>query len=661
MTVVPDAREVLGEETPIHGSPDEVAPLSVFVRDVAEDASHFGRYAASAQNALESQRSIGVTRLAGKLSDGLQPGAIALCESAKRGQQALDRYTAEVFEIHGEARALLERTEVALDDIRRAARAIETIASAIGAAANYEWDERVSAVMPEPVPVMQAGALPQAEGHRPGVLLRLLHEEPWRAAALRWQDALDEITQVRRLWTSLLERRRQAESALRGSMYATEIGQLITLGPGPGESAAFFLSRAVVGSAWEGETVPAVSARSHPVLARLIGSRSGEDSWDHPPDPTVVARNWAKLTTHEQQRLIAEVPWVVGNLPGVPFAARDAANREQLEYFILHPDDLGANHRAAVDEILKVLEKERLRIADRGVASPPVSLVAFDLTGDVPRAAIGYGDLDAAQNLNWIIPGMFNDVNEGLSGWDKASRDLLRAQADVLRHEGRVEEGNALIAYFEYDTPNLVTVLSADSARAAESRLAAELDGSFATRQENQPLSNHGVLAHSYGTPVAANALLLTRFPVQCFTLMGSAGLDGGRVVSLSDLNIDRDAAGRPRIYTTMADADTTAPLGSQLSNRLQPNPGAASSGERFMPGALVFSSDGAGDLEPVRGHGISRDDGGGYLDSRTQSLDSVARLTVGELTNISGGLSLGNKEIPSAEERISELTLGGP
>ena len=51
MTVVPDAREVLGEETPIHGSPDEVAPLSVFVRDVAEDASHFGRYAASAQNA----------------------------------------------------------------------------------------------------------------------------------------------------------------------------------------------------------------------------------------------------------------------------------------------------------------------------------------------------------------------------------------------------------------------------------------------------------------------------------------------------------------------------------------------------------------------------------------------------------------------------------
>lgn len=79
------------------------------------------------------------------------------------------------------------------------------------------------------------------------------------------------------------------------------------------------------------------------------------------------------------------------------------------------------------------------------------------------------------------------------------------------------------------------------------------------------------------------------------------------------------------------------------------------------MPGALVFSSDGAGDLEPVRGHGISRDDGGGYLDSRTQSLDSVARLTVGELTNISGGLSLGNKEIPSAEERISELTLGGP
>ncbi|MBC9937219.1 MULTISPECIES: alpha/beta hydrolase [unclassified Leucobacter] len=661
MTVVPGAREALGAETPIHGSPDEVAPLASFARGVAEDAALFGRHVAGARNSLERQHSIGVTRLIGKLSAGLQPGAVALHESAVGGQYALDRYAAEVFEIHAEARAQLERAAGALDNIRGSARAIEAIAAAIGVRGDYHWDEGVSTVMPEPAPLSFAGALPRAEGPNVGAMLRHAYEEPWRVAARRWRDALDELAQVRRLWNSLLERRRRAESALRASIYATEIGQLITLGPGADEPAALFLSRAVVGSAGNGEQSPAVAARSHPLLARLIGSRSGEDSWDQPPDPTVVARNWARLSADEQQRLVTEVPWVIGNLPGLPFAVRDAANREQLEYFILHPDELGPTHRVAVDELMKVLEKERLRVAERGVASPPVSLVAFDVTGEVPRAAVGYGDLDAAQNLNWVIPGMFNDVHEGLAGWDRASRHILRAQHDELRHGERGDEGSALITYFEYDTPNLLTVLSAETARIAASRLAAELDGSSATRQGNQPMTNHGVLAHSYGTTVAANALLLTRIPVQSVTLVGSAGLDRRRVVSLSALNVDRDVAGRSRIYTTMATADSTAPFGSQLSYRMQPNPEAARSTAQFVEGAQVFSSDGAGDLVPVTGHGVTRGDGGGYLDKRTQSLDSVAKLTVGELANISGGLRPGTRGAPSPRERISALTLGGP
>ncbi|MBC9926604.1 MULTISPECIES: alpha/beta hydrolase [unclassified Leucobacter] len=661
MTVVPGAREALGGETPIHGSPDEVAPLASFARGVAEDAALFGRHVAGARNSLERQHSIGVTRLIGKLSAGLQPGAVALHESAVGGQYALDRYAAEVFEIHAEARAQLERAAGALDNIRGSARAIEAIAAAIGVRGDCQWDEGVSTVMPEPAHLSLAGALPRAEGPSVGAMLRHAYEEPWRVAARRWRDALDELAQVRRLWNSLLERRRRAESALRASIYATEIGQLITLGPGADEPAALFLARAVVGSAGNGEQSPAVAARSHPLLARLIGSRSGEDSWDQPPDPTVVARNWARLSANEQQRLVTEVPWVIGNLPGLPFAVRDAANREQLEYFILHPDELGPTHRVAVDELMKVLEKERLRVAERGVASPPVSLVAFDVTGEVPRAAVGYGDLDTAQNLNWVIPGMFNDVHEGLAGWDRAGQNLFQAQGGVLERARRFDEGNALVAYFEYDTPNLLSVLSAEPARVGASRLASELDGAFATRQANQEIRNHGVLAHSYGTPVAANALLLTRFPVQSLTLMGSAGLDGGRVASLADLHVDRDAEGRARVYTTMATADTTAPLGSQLSGRLQPNPATAAPSTLRIGGAQYFSSDGDGELLPVTGHGISRDDGGGYLDKRTQSLDSIAKLTLGEGAEVSGGLTEVRQESLSARERVEAMTWGGP
>ena len=105
------------------------------------------------------------------------------------------------------------------------------------------------------------------------------------------------------------------------------------------------------------------------------------------------------------------------------------------------------------------------------------------------------------------------------------------------------------------------------------------------------PLPTHAVIAHSYGTPVTANALTLTRYPVQSFTMLGSAGLDGKVVGTLSDLNIERDRWGAPRVFTTQAAGDQLAPLGAALSDRAQPNPGAVAAGQDHIPGAYVACS----------------------------------------------------------------------
>lgn len=661
MTFIPVASVVLGDETPILGDPDDVTHIGAFARDVADDAEHFGRFAASAQQSLLGQQGLGVARLAARLGDGLQPGASALYASALNGQQALNRYALAIDQLHQEARNLLAQVNAELEVIRGAAGSIDAIAEEIGVRAAYVWDEGPPGVLPEPGPPVFGSALDPIEASNRTSLLRFVHEQPWRAAALRWRDAIDEVSHDRRRWGDLIERRKQAEATLREALAATEIGQLISLGPATGQSSAQAITTAIVGEAWGVTSAGNVHARSHPLLARVIGSRSGAGLWEDPPDPVRVAAAWNALSEDERQTLIDEVPWVIGNLPGLPFAARDAANRNQLEYFIVHQEGLGPNHRAAVDEIMKVLAAEKLQIAKYGLAKPPLQIVAFGVASEVPRAAIGYGDLDGAKNLNWAVPGMFNDVHEGLSGWDNASRILYQAQVGHLERLGRTGEGNALIAYFEYDTPNLLTVLSEAPARAAAARFAAELDGAFATRQENESLSNHGVLAHSYGTPVAANALVLTKFSVQSFTMMGSAGLDGGWVSSIADLNVDRDAAGLPRVYSTMSSADGTAPFGSRLSGRLQPNPQAANSPSEAIDGAQLFSSDGTKDLAPVTGHGIVREDGGGYLDRRTQSLDSVARLSLGESEEVTGGLQVGKKDDPTAASRVMELSLGGP
>jgi hypothetical protein len=332
---------------------------------------------------------------------------------------------------------------------------------------------------------------------------------------------------------------------------------------------------------------------------------------------------------------------------------RDEANRNLLKHCIAHADDLSPAGREALREIVAVLEE--------GPDEPAISLVSLDLGGLVPLAAIGYGDLDRARNLAWEVPGMYNDLHQGLPGWNRASRNLYEEQAGLLDAAGRSAEGTGLIAFLSYDTPNLGTVLSARTARDAAPRLAAELDGGYAAGQAGDPPPSQSVVAHSYGTPVAANALLLVEHPVQSFTMVASAGLEGERIVSLADLEVERNAAGMPKIYTTIATADDLAPFGSNVSGRLQPNPQAAWSAAGSIGGAYAFSTEGAGALKATLGHSVVRADGHGYFDRQTQSLRNIAALTLGETGRVSGVLEVAEKRAPNAFETSGRaLQLGG-
>lgn len=250
---------------------------------------------------------------------------------------------------------------------------------------------------------------------------------------------------------------------------------------------------------------------------------------------------------------------------------------------------------------------------------------------------------------------MFNDVEKGLPGWDKGSRNLYREQSDELRRAGRGGEGTALVVFLSYDTPNFLTVLSAQTAQDAAGRLAAEIDGTYATRSENTPLPNLGTIGHSYGTTVLVNAFTLTKHPVQSVTLVASAGIDGGTVTSFDQLNVDRDAAGHPKVYTTMAAKDNLAPFGSNVSGRLQPNPNAAWTADAYIGGAYSFSSDGHGDLKATTGHSIIQDDRQGYLDPGTQALRNVAAVSIGEPGRIVGDTTRTEKIDPTFRDEMAQ------
>ncbi|MDR6613289.1 alpha/beta hydrolase [Leifsonia sp. 1010] len=372
--------------------------------------------------------------------------------------------------------------------------------------------------------------------------------------------------------------------------------------------------------------------------------------WQHPPSPDQVAKWWTGLDTKAQGAFEVAVPGVLGNLAGLPYAVRGRCNLTVYEQARSHPGALTPQQRKVLTALGDVL------------ADPSASLVCFNLDASVPMVAVGYGDLDTSDTVTWAAPGMLSDAADATKGWSRSAKNLYTQQNLVD------DRTHGVVAWLGYDTPDLVTVNNPAAAQNGSWRFAAELDGTYAARTAKPAYVS--VVAHSYGTTMAADALTRTKHPVDSFTMLGSAGIDTQVVTSLSDLHV-KQASGSAAIYTTAAELDYLAPFGSTVGGRAEPNPEAAFSPAaaaanailimppKVMGGAQSFSSEGAvlpgGDvLEPTKGHsalGGTPDEndpnlmngtapvGHGYLDLKTESLHNAAYTTIGLPGEVVGGL----------------------
>ncbi|MBL5973874.1 MAG: hypothetical protein D3X82_08945 [Candidatus Leucobacter sulfamidivorax] len=670
-TWVPGSWSEILSGTPIAGTVETINAIGAFVYDVHLDAWSYQGMVQQAQREMGSLTSDAAAKIDAKVTDSLVPGSTALMQSADEAKRAFDTYASEVDRIHRDARALRDSVDDRLASIRTQSAEIETISESIRVKVSYAWDVGAPGQMPDPR--LGSAADDLTEGQRTAALqnLRMLYENQWFRAAMIWHADIDEVASAKTKWATLIEERKQAEGQLTLSLGETAVGQLITLAVGSGRSRKSTLALAFSGELW-GSTEGALQLNtSHPLLNKLIGSESGEHVWDAPPDPVQVAANWAKLTEEERERLIQEVPWVIGNLPGLPFGVRDEANRLMLQYYTVHRDLLGVDSQTALDQVMKIVsEGER--------TAPPVQVVALDLRRTVPMVAVGYGDLDAADNLTWQVPGMESDAQNALGVWDEASRNLYREQSYLSALNGSGSVG--VISFLSYDTPNLGDslnekgVLHPTQAQNGAARLAAELDGTWATRNQADPATGIpsvgdppriAVNAHSYGTTVTANALTQVKHAVDSFTMAGSAGLDTETVKSLDHLNVAETRPGQKAIYASHADGDGLAPIGLVFGERANPNANLEYAHAVNYEGAYYYSSDGvttAGgeSFAPTDGHsvigqtgtqwyhvdrhikhglGFESAEGGGYWDSGTQSLRNLAATSLGLQDEVVGGL----------------------
>lgn len=390
-------------------------------------------------------------------------------------------------------------------------------------------------------------------------------------------------------------------------------------------------------------------------LAVLLAEDAGlaQEFWKHPPSPDKVAKWWTGLGEEAREAFQTAAPGVLGNLAGLPYAVRHRCN---LDGYLRLKDSPG--HTPEQQKMLDALKKV--------LSDSSVSLVCFNLDASVPMVAVGYGDLDTADTVTWAAPGMNSDAADATESWSRAAKNLYREQKGL--DKGR---SHAVVGWLGYDTPDLVSVNTPALAQDGSWRFANELDGTHATRAAHPsvPFPYVSVVAHSYGTTMAADALTHVKRTVDSFTMLGSAGIDTQVVSSLSDLHV-KLAGGRPSIFTTAAELDFLAPFGSAMGGRAEPNretlsnlgtavarPLTGLNQPQSMGGAHSFSSEGAvlpdGEvLKQTKGHstvgehidglnplnGIAPE-GFGYLDEYTEALRNTGFTTIGLSGSVVGGM----------------------
>jgi hypothetical protein len=302
--------------------------------------------------------------------------------------------------------------------------------------------------------------------------------------------------------------------------------------------------------------------------------------------PERVVTWWAAKDRKHQRALIRSSPALIGNLDGVDYASRDAANRRQLHAEIrseqaavaARPGDADARNRLTALTAIRAALHPKPR-AGAG-AEPKRTLVSLSQR-DPPLAAIAVGDLDTARQVTFTVPGM-GTYTDDMQLWTETAQNVFDAQASV-----GAPAAHAVIAWIGYRTPPPgVDATLGDYAERGAPLLASELAGLRAARAGGD-LSAVSVIAHSYGSTMAADALAARDLGVYSFVMLGSAGVEDG-------IDDARDLHAR-HVYAGEATDDDEAEWG-RLSRQDPRAPGF---------GATVIQVDGdpARGLLPVTGH----------------------------------------------------------
>ncbi|NGN68919.1 hypothetical protein G5C51_34130 [Streptomyces sp. A7024] len=244
--------------------------------------------------------------------------------------------------------------------------------------------------------------------------------------------------------------------------------------------------------------------------------------------PGKVAGFFRGLTGAESERLAERFPYVVGNLNGAPVELRYHANRVALTK--ARETEQARSHDSRLSPEGRKEAHDRLKQVDR-LLRDGRQVLAFDPTGR-GRVAEVLGDLDQAQRVSVVVPGVDTDLSTYDKPWKPyaapagMARDLYNAERAQAPHTR-----TAVIAWADYTTPEGVGVDAATEPLAA--------DGADRLQQLVAGLPGHAdtaLFCHSYGSVACGVAASGLPDRVTDITVAGSPGM---RVDSARELRTD--------------------------------------------------------------------------------------------------------------------------
>jgi hypothetical protein len=333
--------------------------------------------------------------------------------------------------------------------------------------------------------------------------------------------------------------------------------------------------------------------------------------------PAEVAHWWIALPPDLRRQLIDRQAATLGRLDGLPTEVRDEANRRQLASLLprlraerdrlagmLPTIPLQLARTALVTSMLRIAEGVERTLATLAGRRPPARLLTLDLAG-AGRVAIALGDVDRAENVAVVVPGMGQDAGHGVPG------TVGRAAALLAEAHWQSVQSTAVVAWIGYAAPGWREVSFPTRARMGGRMLTADL-ATLAAARTGAP-AHVTLVGHSYGSTVVGAALQAGPRRADDVVLLGSPGVLADRV--------DRLGVSGHRVYVGEAALDPVADLGA-----FGRDPGNRTFGATRIRVDAPLGTPWPDRILSAHSH---------YFDPRSESLRNIARIVVGRGSDV--------------------------